>query len=450
MEKIYRHSPAPLQDLYASLYGFKLRRQRFGSIYRTTLDYLARRRTDDLDWLHREQQQTLASLLNYCRENSSYYGKLLPDNISTDDAFKILAELPYLTKEALRREFEDIVTIPSGDGVVANTGGTTGASLRIRYRAADIPKRFAILHHGQAKFGIDPLRCRKATFSGRELITADSGGRFWRNNWAYNQRLYSTFHLTQASCDIIVDDLNRFRPEAINGFVSAILQIAKAIRKRPGSLSFKPLVVFTTSEVLSEDARHTIGEAFGCAVCDQYGSAEGAPIAIDCPYGRMHLNTLSGIIEHPAGLVPGEACITSLTNWGTPLLRYLIGDVVNFSTERCPCGSLEPVIAQIGGRSLDFLYASDGSQVSASHISDVVKGIPNSVRRVQFIQNAIGSVRVLIEADTERFKHADLKKINAALGYRFGSTTDFDVEIVGHIPVESSGKFRMIKNHVPR
>ena len=107
-------------------------------------------------------------------------------------------------------------------------------------------------------------------------------------------------------------------------------------------------------------------------------------------------------------------------------------------------------MGRIEGRSVDFLYGTKGARVSASHLSDVIKGIPNSVRRVQFIQESIGAVLLNVEVDRAIFTAEHLMKLESATRYRFGSDADIKICIVDQIGLAASGKFRMIENLVDR
>ncbi len=78
--------------------------------------------------------------------------------------------------------------------------------------------------------------------------------------------LYSSFHLTEGNIPYYIESLNNFKPEAIDGFVSSIYEIAFYIKRKNVKLEFQPKVIFPTSETLTEEHRKTIEEAFNCKV----------------------------------------------------------------------------------------------------------------------------------------------------------------------------------------
>ena len=154
---------------------------------------------------------------------------------------------------------------------------------------------------------------------------------FWRFNSAYNQKLYSTFDMRYENLDYYVTDLNKFAPEIINGFVSAIYQLAKYIIDQKRTIVFKPKAIFTTSETLLPIHRVIIEKAFQAKVFNQYASAEGAPFITECVAGKLHYNIDTGIIEPQED---GRMLVTSFTTHGTPLIRYNIGDSITLTPKK--------------------------------------------------------------------------------------------------------------------
>jgi phenylacetate-CoA ligase len=244
----------------------------------------------------------------------------------------------------------------------------------------------------------------------------------------------------------IIADLNRFRPEVVNGFVSAIHQLACYVIQENIPLTFSPVAIFTTSESLLQHHRKAIQEAFGTRVYDQYASAEGAPFITECRSGNLHYNLDTGVIESiDLGNGP-EMVVTSFTTHGTPLIRYQIGDRVSFRNGLCDCGSAHPLVQSIDGRAVDYLYSPSKGKVSLSHLADVIKGLSNCVKEMQFIQTSLSSIEVRVVVDEAAFRDVDAASILAALAFRFGSDMKIDIIRVDSIPREKSGKFRLIKN----
>ena len=301
----------------------------------------------------------------------------------------------------------------------------------------------AYLDAFKAKIGLENYsKLRKATFSGRSFVFRNQSKIFWRYNLAYKQRLYSTFHLNNKNLPYYIKDLNRFKPEVINGFVSAIYELADYIGRNDVNLLFEPKAIFTTSETLLDMHRDRIETVFGCRVYDQYASAEGAPFITECKEGRLHYNMDTGVIELDEN---NEMIVTSFNTHGTPLIRYNIGDKLTFSKETCSCGSVHPVVEEIKGRKVDFLLSTNSDKISLSHLADVIKGLPNSVIKMQFIQNSKRKLDVNLVIDEDLFSDKDTNSISKELKYRFGSDMELQFHFLKDIPREKSGKYSLIK-----
>ena len=206
-------------------------------------------------------------------------------------------KLPIVEKEAFRTNIERIYTIPRKGAGIAFTGGTTGKSLQIRYKKDDRQRRLAYLIYFEKTHGVLP-GMKRATFNGRQFI--DSGQKthlYWRYNYVRRQKLYSTFDMTESNLPCYIEDLNRFKPQVMNGFVSALYILADFALRNNIRFDFRPVVIMTTSENLLPFHREKIEKAFNCPVRDQYASSEGAPFISECRFGNLHFDIGTGVIE---------------------------------------------------------------------------------------------------------------------------------------------------------
>lgn len=447
-ELIYKKSPVWVQNLIISLYGLILYKKRYGKDYFNKFNYFINKDYSNYENEVKLQEEKFLKFLKFVAKNSSYYKELYKNiDLTTIKSLKDITKLPILTKDNLRANVEDIYTISEKEGFASFTGGTTGKSLKVLFTGEDIKTRMAYLDAFKYRLGIkNPLKNRKATFSGKSIIYGQPKSVFWRNNYIYNQRLYSTFHLSEENLPNYVKNFNSFKPEVLNGFVSAIYEFALYIKRKDLEVH-SPKAIFTTSETLLKEHRLLFKEVFKCNVYDQYASSEGAPFITECLEGNLHYNIDTGIIETDE---MNNMIVTSFTTHGTPLLRYNIEDVVYFKKGKCNCGLAHPLVKAIEGRKVDFLYTSQKEKVSLSHLADVIKGNPNSIIKMQFIQNDYNSINVKMVIDKELFvdKHEEL--ILKELKYRFDKNMIFNIVKVDDIEREKSGKYSLIKNNINR
>jgi len=444
--KAYNKCPIWLQNLSISLYGYKLYRQRNGKVYHEYFEELRNKDYSDLQSEKEYQNAELIKLVNYTVNNSPFYKEFYKGiNISKIKTVNDLKLLPILEKETLRQNIEQVYTIKPENGIKSFTGGTTGKSLMVVYTRNDFQIRMAYLDAFKARLGVQN-GMRRATFSGRQFIPPNQESKvFWRYNYILRQKLYSTFHLTGDNLAYYIEDLNIFKPETINGFVSAIYDIAKYIKINNISLIFKPIGIFTTSETLLPFHREMIEDVFECPVYDQYASAEGAPFITECKNRELHYNLDTGIIEIVNGV---EMLVTSFNSYGTPLIRYRIGDSIIFKNGKCTCGCCHPLVKEIQGRQVDYLISREKGKVSLSHLADVIKGLPNCIRNMQFIQNNLGEIDIKIVVDKSRYRVEYGELIIDEMVYRFGKKMKFNLIMVDEIPREKSGKYSLIKNNI--
>src|SRR5699024_2211809 len=121
LQKIYDNSPIFFQNLMVSFKGKQFIKERYNNEYRKEINYL-RGLENEFDI----QELRLSEFINYVRENSEYYKKVLRD---TPKSFKLedLKKLPVMDKEGIRQNIDTLVT--RKDSLIEmGTGGSTGKS----------------------------------------------------------------------------------------------------------------------------------------------------------------------------------------------------------------------------------------------------------------------------------------------------------------------------------
>lgn len=448
---IYDRAPVALQHVAISLSGHARNRERYGAVYRDYRRFL----TDFDSWSLPDklayQREQLLELIQYARERSPFYRDLYRgiDLHSFSDVAD-LRRLPIVQKEDLRANLGRAVTVDRAGAVEAHTGGTTGKSLVTVRTVEDNMRKMATLDHFKAKHGFEHLRMRRATFNGKHIVPPGQRSKvYWRYNAACKQMIYSSFHLTEQNFPHYVESLNRFRPTALDGFFMSLCDVASYIERHGIELQFRPVAIFPTSETLTPTGRQLLERVFGCKVFDQYSSSEAAPFLTECRHQVLHVDLASGVFERFSD-DSDEVLVTSFTSHGTPLIRYRIGDSMVFGdpAQRCACGDVSPIVTEIRGRRLDYLYNAEGSKLSAAHVSNLFKDVPNAVIQAQAVQDTMNHVDLHVVVDPVAFQpeHEDI--IKDAFRYTFGPATGVKVVVVDEIPREASGKFRLVVNRI--
>ena len=446
---IYDKSPIFFQNFMATVYGYKLKRERFGKYYHEHLNFLKEFETYQREVQENYQFNELMKLIRYSMEHSIFYRELYKGiDIEKFKSVNDLKELPIVTKEMLRQNINKVITIPIEEAVEFNTGGTTGKSLTVYFKKEDNQKRMATLDYFKLKHGFENMKMKRATFNGKHIIPPNQKEKvFWRYNAAIRQMVYSSFHITEENIPYYIESLNKYKPDSIDGFISSIYDISSYIERYDVKLEFKPKVIFPTSETVTQEYREVIERVFKCKLRDQYSSSEGAPFAWECEYGKLHYDISTGVIENIEN--SDEVLVTSFTTYGTPLIRYRIGDSMIFEDNDilCECGLETPLIKSIQGRTVDFLYSTNGAKINLGNIANIFKNIPNTIIKSQIIQDSLTHLVVKIVVD-DNFNNQHTNMLIDEIKHKFGNNMKANIEIVEDISREKSGKYSLIKNNI--
>lgn len=451
LEKVYDRSPIFFQNIMTTVAGYRNKKSRYGKTYYNYREFLKKFDKFPLENKKEIQTSEMIKLVKYVYEKSPFYQRLYKNiDINTIINISDLEKLPIVTKEMLRENINDVITVSESESVESHTGGTTGKSLTVRFTKDDMMKRMAMLDHFKARVGFEHLAMKRATFNGKHIIPPGQKSKiYWRYNHACKQMIYSSFDITEENMKYYIESLNKFKPDAIDGFFMSMVDLASYIERHNVELTFKPIAIFPTSETLTETGRKLLERVFQCNVYDQYASSEGAPFVTECKKQKLHMELSSGVFEHYQN-DNDEVLVTSFTTYGTPLIRYQIGDSMIFGDDSstCSCFNESPIVDSIQGRKLDFLYTAEGGKINGGNAANLFKNIPNAIIRAQLVQNKMDEVTILLEIDKKLYQSKYDKIIEDEFNHIFGEKTAVVIKHVSEISRETSGKFRLIKNNV--
>jgi phenylacetate-CoA ligase len=328
-------------------------------------------------------------------------------------------------------------------GLRLNTSGTTGSPMQIlcareaRSINYAFHRKILLDHHCD-------VNSRKVTFAGRVLLPEREKKIFWRKDLA-NRTLYcSSYHLGAQTLPGYVAAIERWQPEFIDSYPSAILQVAGFMNERNIRLKLPLRFILTSSETLSAEHRSAIELAFGVKVIDQYGCTEmavmarndGAGYVVDPMYAHVEYEPIDGTTT--AALI-----CTGLVNFGMPLIRYRIGDVVE-----SPAGvgaKLPQTFARVIGREDDYIVTPEGNKVG--RLDPAFKGV-SGVRQSQVIQENVHELDVLVVlapgSDLDAIRRVLTENILARTSRQMRVT----VREVQSIALTKAGKFKSVISKV--
>ncbi|MFA6275992.1 MAG: hypothetical protein WC622_04535 [Pedobacter sp.] len=451
-DKLYDLAPNFIQNSMVSAFNFLAYKKRYGGYYKSFLADFKKNRTLSRYQLDDIQAKRYTSFVLQALENSIYYRQLYA-SIESPENINNISKLPILDKEMLRNNIKDILTIEKTKGIISKTGGTTGKSLEVLFTPKDMQERFAMLDDFRSRFGY-ALGKKTAWFSGKSLLTSTdiTKNRFWKTDYLYHVRYYSTFHIKEEYLANYVKNLIEFAPEFIVGFPSSILEIAKYGLKNNYKFPINVVkAIFPTAETITDEMRLSIEKFFGAPMYDQYASSEGAPFIFECQNGNLHLEQQSGIFEvldnHNKPSKSGKLVITSFTTTGAPLIRYDIGDSIELSDEICSCENKNPLVKQILGRIDDYLYSPENGKINLGNVSNTLKDTKGIIK-FQAIQDDLNTIQIKVVIDKDIYNPHIEQTFIKNWTDRLGQKMKIDIIYVDDIENEKSGKYRIIKNNV--
>lgn len=398
------------------------------------------------------QTKALKKLLLHAKHNSIFYSRLYQDIDVHNFQVSNLALLPTITKNEIVNNKNEIITRNSVFDTHKTTGGSTGRAVTIiknptalaRERAATARAyRWAGIEIGDKQFrfwGIPIQKINKLKYKVIDYIA--------------NRKRASAFSITDAYLETISNEINKFKPAYIYGYVSAVAELASYYKRHSLTVPDSVKSVITTSEILTTSLRNHIESSFKRKVFNEYGCGEVGSIAHECELGNMHIMSDNIIVEciNELGEVTsdGEIVVTDLFNYSMPLIRYRLGDYATLEKGLCDCGRTLPLIKNIHGRAYDMIQCKDGKKLhpeSVMYIFEEVKDKFGTIEQFQVIQQSYELFKVYIKKDKGYSEYTE-----EYLASRFKEKVCKDSKLVfiyvNEIPREKSGKLRLIKSEI--
>lgn len=321
------------------------------------------------------QKYRLKKIVNYATENSLFYKKIYKN---LDLSSINLSEFPIVKKHELMDQFDSWVCDPEINIVdlkkfIADTSNI-GKLFLNRYlvweSSGSTGDPAIFLQDDKAVEVYDSLESFRKSFSEKMLHIIDP---FWINeriafigsvgHFASNisfERLMKIHPLGDISLrrisitkplDEIVKELQDFSPTIIATYPTAAFLLAELA---PKSIELREL--WTGGEKLTKNMRARIEKVFNTKIRNSYGASEFLPIAWECEFERLHINSdwviLEAVDENYQEVKNGNfshtSLLTNLANFTQPLIRYELGDSICFHEQRCRCGSSFPSLDILG------------------------------------------------------------------------------------------------------
>ncbi len=421
-----------------------------------TINFLRRSQYFDRDTIKEYQLENVNRLIRLVKSASPFYKEHLKGQDGFLSEIEGLQQLPLITKEEIQGNYSDIeLPCLEGRSFIHSTSGSTGDPIVTKLSSKAQAFRTAGHYRFYEWWGLRPhdrnilVWAKKATVSDSPSLLT-SLRRKIREYLVEPQLFIDVFQLSSNSINHHFEKALAHRPVYIRGYLSGVLQFAELIDSSGldgRALNLKLAIV--TSEVLHTEQREFIERVLGCPVANEYGAAETGQLGFECPEGNMHLfeESVAAFSLEDQSLV-----VTEFHNDHAPFINYVNNDLVNLSTDTCPCGRTSRLIKSISGRIGDFVIADNGEKVSPylfyyamKELGDI--GYPEAVIKYKAIQTGPNIELILVKGPqycTEAEEYIG-KRIRNSLG----ASTSIEWRFVDQIPREKSGKLRFFVQLTP-
>lgn len=238
--------------------------------------------------------------------------------------------------------------------------------------------------------------------------------------------------------------LQRENPGYLLSLPSNLNELAKLCIERNISLpNLKQIRCY--GELLTEAVKERCRQAWGVPISDVYSAQEVGYIAMQCSeHGSYHVQSESLLVEildeNDQPCMPGEigrVVVTTLLNFGAPLIRYALGDYARLG-QPCKCGRGLPVIEKILGRQRNMMRAPNGKVHWPSFPSDYWSN--GKIRQLQLVQDKPDSLIIRLVVNQTLNQDEELK-LKAIFCERFEYPFKCVFDYVDEIPRSKSGKY---------
>jgi len=419
---------------------------------------------NELQWMSTEevlasQRADLLNLLEYANIHVPYYRELFkrvefhPLDFATDPA--AFSKIPLLTKKDIQQNYERLIT---SDETIrrtltrVKTGGTTGEPAWLMqdpiYRAYNTAHVYQEMTWSGWRVG-QP----QTWLWGHPVIGAMAQIPLWTRlkNWIVNRAEFNAFHITEKSLEKLSIHLERQPGGVLWSYVSTMYRLAQFLEQRGHQIKLR--AAYTAAEPLYDHQREFIQKILGCPVFNSYSCVELGSIACECDrHNGLHVRTRNCYIEvlRDGQPVPdgeeGEFILTTLTNYGFPLIRYQIEDWGKKSAAPCPCGRGLPTLKVVEGRIIDHFKTRDGRLVWGAFAIPMVP-LLGPIRQYQIVQKSIDLVvfRVIKKEPIDKQKFQDIRQ---AVKKVLGDNVQVELECVDSLPTTPTGKHRYTVSEV--
>lgn len=400
---------------------------------------------------------SLKRLLHHAYQKSPYYGAIFRDIGATPidiENVEDLRKFPILTKEIIRTRMKDILAenFPASKRANAATGGSTGQPMVFwrDFKCRDMKQAMHL--NFKRWYGYYPGDKQMFLWGASQDYDRNPGLKAKMvRSLATRSWFVDIEDLKEAHLERTVRRMRNLKPDLVLAYPNIIYAFAQRLAARGIKLKFRKIVC--SAEQFFDYQREFLRDVFGAEVYEKYGSREIGTIASECrAHNGMHYYAPGVILEsvdskgNPSGANLGQLLVTDLWNYAMPLIRYQVGDLVQFDYSNCPCGCKLPKITRVAGRVVDVIVKPNGEMMAGQALIAVIRE-SQIEGQAQVIQKERDKFvfRYAMKRDLPENK---IRFIQSSFDRIFGQKIKIDFVLCDRLERDKSGKFRYIKSEV--
>jgi phenylacetate-CoA ligase len=249
----------------------------------------------------------------------------------------------------------------------------------------------------------------------------------------------------------MLDELRRHGAIGLESDPLYLAVLADFARSHGRSIDVRGFVQLTYAFATQAYLRAIRG-AFTGPLLQLYGASEIGVLFMEGDDGRLHhcpftthVELLRARVPTPGATEVALVVATSLDRIAMPLVRFVVGDLVQVDTAAPGRWTNVPALRSVEGRVDDAVARPDGGLVTAGAI-DRALGAIDGLRLWQVNQRTPEGVEVEVVAEAPAAAVVD--EVRARLAPLFDGL-HVTTRAATAIPIEPSGKFRVSKRHFP-
>ncbi len=387
--------------------------------------------------------------LIYCINHVPFYRNLnlSEEAIIEEGPYKVLSQLPLLTKDVVRANHEALKA-DSFSQILTSTrrsGGTTGepieASVDGKTQALETMSYF----RGLQWMGWQP---------GMAIVKFAGGSLGFGKKFDYvkkardhliGQYRLPAFELNDDTIEDYVKAVRNKGPCILVGYASTLFNLAHLMDKHHLSLDNVEMGI-TTAELLTPDWAKYIKNTLNCPVKSYYGCGEIESLGYQMEeFGDYVVPDEINMLESLEYDKLSYLAVSSLHNKAKPFLRYVNGDIGEIGHEKTG-GKTRLVIKQLEGRSSDILFNVNNSPISGILGTHLVYKTGISVKKYQFIQHQLDEIEFRYVPEESTLPEEEKAKVQEVLNNTLGGKIKVNFVETDEFITSPTGKHRITIN----